>query len=341
MIDNILVSVVLPVYNCSTYIDEAVQSILHQTHKNIELLIIDDGSTDGTTEKLKAWEKCDSRICVIYKVCNSGVADSRSRGIRMARGEFIALMDADDIAFTERITKQLSYLVAHPEIDVLGGSYQILGQEKTITLPENHAAIAVGLLLDCTIANPTTMFRAARLMQMPRLYLETFAPAEDYEFFVFLMENGLKFANLPDILLRYRAHESNISKTKSDNLALARKQITTSQISKLYPNASAEFVNFLLATHYSSKFVTEEVKNKLPVYLSDLKYLKKINNRVNLYDKLIFGNFVEMTLQKTFKMMRKKYSFSRVFFIRLLFALEIIKRLFTTSLAANTASRSH
>ncbi|MFZ4427824.1 MAG: glycosyltransferase family 2 protein [Saprospiraceae bacterium] len=331
MIDNILVSVVLPVYNCSTYIDEAVQSIISQTHRNIELLIIDDSSIDGTTEKLSAWERLDNRVRSVRNETNSGEGESRSRGIRLAKGDFIAFMDGDDISFPDRIEKQLSYLIAHPEIDVLGTGCQILGQEKTITLPSDHEAIAVGFLLDSMIVNPTTMFRAVRLKQITRLYLEPFAPALDYEFFVYLLGKGFRFANLSDILLYYRIHGSNISITKYDNLLLARKQITTSQISKLYPNASAEFIDFLLATHYSSKFVTEEIKDKLPAYLSDLKYLKKINNNVNLYDKLIFGNFVEMTLQKTFKMMRKKYSLSRVFLIRLLYSLKVTKRLLIVS----------
>jgi glycosyltransferase involved in cell wall biosynthesis len=341
MIEGILVSVVLPAYNCSKYIDEAVQSILQQTHRNLELLIIDDGSTDGTTEKIRAWEKRDDRIYLICKERNSGVADSRSRGIRMAKGAFIALMDGDDISFPERIAKQLAYLISHPEIDILGSGYQILGQEKTITLPKNHAAIAVGLLLDCMIANPTTMFRAARLKEIPRLYLESFAPAEDYEFFIYLLGNGLKFANLTDILLYYRTHGSNISKTKYDNLAFARKQITTSQLSKLSPNASEGFVEFLLSTHYSTKFVTEEIKDMLPTYLSELKYLQTINNKVNLYDKAIFGDFVEMTLRKTLRMMRKKYSFSRIFVIYLLYSLKITKQRFTTSFNIKTAATSN
>ena len=114
-----LISLIMPLYNAENYVEEAIQSILDQTYSNFEMVLIDDCSTDNTMEKVTSFK--DSRIKIIYNNKNMGIAYSRNIGLEFSSGEYIALLDDDDIALPDRFEKQVMLLTENPDIDIVGG----------------------------------------------------------------------------------------------------------------------------------------------------------------------------------------------------------------------------
>ena len=209
--DDKLVSVIMPVYNASLYLQEAIDSILNQSYKNIELIIINDGSNDGgKCEKIV--HSYGARI-QYYKKKNGGVASALNVGIEKAKGVFVARMDADDIAEPLRIEKQVDFLTEHQDI-MLVGTQGVAIDKNGVKLRYSHMPldnddIKATLLFKNCIWHPTVMFR--RLIFDDGLRYEQVA-AEDYDLWTRIAAD-YQLANLPDRLLRYREHGANISQT--------------------------------------------------------------------------------------------------------------------------------
>ncbi|WJS95137.1 glycosyltransferase [Flavobacterium johnsoniae] len=205
------ITVLMPVYNCELYIKEALESILNQTFSDFELLIIDDASSDSTVSIIKNYN--DSRLRLIEKDKNSGITNSLNYGLSIARGEYIARMDGDDISFPERFEKQVAFLDANPEIILCGTNYKVIGKNENIILPECNESIKIRLLRDNCIAHPSVMMRRQKLIESSVLYDPIKESAEDYDLWVRLLAFG-KLYNLQDFLLQYRVHEMQISKKR-------------------------------------------------------------------------------------------------------------------------------
>ena len=151
------ITVIMPVYNCELYIKEAIDSILNQTFADFDFLIIDDASTDKTVSIIKEYK--DSRIQLIEKTVNTGYTISLNYGLKVAKGEYIARMDGDDISLPNRFEKQIAFLDSNPDVVLCGSNFGIIGTEKLIILPEDNEAIKLGLLKGNCIAHPSVMFR--------------------------------------------------------------------------------------------------------------------------------------------------------------------------------------
>ena len=212
-----LISVLLPVYNCELYIQEAVDSILNQTYSHFELIIIDDCSTDATVSILKTYN--DSRINLIIKPKNSGYTDSLNFGIEIAKGDYIARMDGDDISLPERFEKQVNFLENNLDVIMCGTSYRIIGSGKIIHVPENHEDIQHALLEYSAFGHPSVMMRKSTLDKLPFVYNVEKEPAEDYDLWVRLLFAG-KLHNLQEVLLEYRIHENQVSSFRSEKQKL-------------------------------------------------------------------------------------------------------------------------
>lgn len=206
-----MISVLLPVYNCGSYIFEAVQSILNQTYHNFELLIIDDCSTDDTLQIVRSFD--DARIQLITKEKNSGYTNSLNLALGLAKGKYIARMDGDDIARHDRFEKQLSFLENNIDYIVCGSNYKIIGSNQEIQLPEHYEQIKMELLETCCIAHPSVMFRKSVLIDNGLQYDHQREPAEDYALWIRLVFLG-KFYNFQEALLNYRVHDQQISQVK-------------------------------------------------------------------------------------------------------------------------------
>ncbi len=207
------ITVLLPVYNCEMYVKTAVESIVNQSYTDFELLIIDDASTDATVSIIKSID--DSRIQLIEKQVNTGYTNSLNYGLKLSKGEYVARMDGDDISYPERFTKQIAYLETHPDVVVCGTTYKIVGNDKRISLPENHEAIKLGLLWGNCIAHPSVMIRKECLDVFSIQYDSEREPAEDYDLWVRLLAIG-KLHNLQEVLLEYRLYHNQVSRKRAE-----------------------------------------------------------------------------------------------------------------------------
>ena len=218
-----LISVIMPVYNTPCeYLVEAVQSILNQTYKNFELIIIDDGSDTKTKAVLKSFN--DRRIVILTNEKNMGLVYTRNRGLEVAMGEYIACMDSDDISLPARFKKQIEFMEDNPEIGVLGTAFSLLGKrEEDIFHPENDDDIRKLIISAVSpIANSTAIMRASAIQGVK--YNENYPFCEDLAFWVQLMDKT-KFANLPEILFKYRWFGGNTSKKHTVQASLDTQKI--------------------------------------------------------------------------------------------------------------------
>ena len=220
-----LISVCLPVYNVERYVAEAVESILGQTLADFEFLILDDGSTDGSLEILRRYADRDPRIRLTSQP-NKGLVASLNELIDLARGEFIARMDGDDISSPERFRRQVNYLRAHPECVLVGSRVRLIDPEGDplcdwCTIQEHEALESTFLRAELVtvVSHPAIMMRRDAVLAIGKY--RPFEVIEDVNLFLRLSENG-RIANVPEALLKYRIHASNISKTPSYHEAINR-----------------------------------------------------------------------------------------------------------------------
>jgi hypothetical protein len=206
-----LVSVVMPCFNAGKHVAEAVASILTQTHRALELIVVDDGSTDGTAATLAAID--DPRLVILRNSGNSGIVETLNRGFAAARGEFIARMDADDVALPVRIEKQIRHLRAHPELAVVGTGVAYIDEDGRPLVsprlpPRSANVIRWRLLAGNCIHHPTVVFRRSALV-MP-IYSAASPDAEDYALWLRL-SRSVPLGNLPERLLLMRRHRASVS----------------------------------------------------------------------------------------------------------------------------------
>lgn len=206
------ISVVLPVYNGEKHLSEAIDSILAQTFSDFELIIIDDGSTDGSLRILQEYQKLDPRIRLVTRE-NRNLATTLNESLDMARGKWVARMDQDDIALPQRFDRQLEWL-EKTHADMTGSWVKFFGSwdHRTWRGYQTDAAIKIDMLFKSPFVHPSVMMRTALLRQLK--YDKKSEKAEDYDLWVRAAQAGWVMTNVPEVLLLYRQHASQIS-TKS------------------------------------------------------------------------------------------------------------------------------
>ena len=206
----------MPVYNAEPYIAQAVQSICQQTFTDFEFIIVNDGSTDGTTAILQDFARRDARIKLISRP-NTGVVGASNDALTAARGEFIARVDGDDIAMPTRLEKQLRYMRAHPECSALGSWVRMIDSDgdpvRIYQVPTDHDDIDHALFRTWAIFHPTMMTPREIIMKVGG-YREEYRTLEDLDLFLRLGEQG-RMANLPEPLVEYRQHVCSMCLTNS------------------------------------------------------------------------------------------------------------------------------
>lgn len=214
------VSVLFPVYNTEeAYLRAALESVLNQTFKDFEFLIIDDASADENVAKVIN-SYADQRIRFFRNERNLGISKTRNKLMELAQGEYLAVMDHDDVAMPERFEKQVAFLDTHLDVGVVGGQYIKLPSGKQSNKPTNDKEIKLALMRACAVLHPTSMLRKSVLEEHNICYEEEFSPAEDYALWCHL-SLYTKFHNLPDILLHYRNHVQNTYKIQNIKMAEA------------------------------------------------------------------------------------------------------------------------
>lgn len=269
------ITVILPVFNCELYIQNAVESILNQTFADFEFLIIDDASTDATLSILKKID--DSRIQLIEKQVNSGYTNSLNYGLQIAEGEYIARMDADDISYPERFARQIAYLDSHPNVVVCGTFYKIVGNNKNIIIPSSHDDIKIGLLNGNCICHPSTMIRKKVLEEHAIKYDTSKEPAEDYDMWVRLLPLG-KLHNLPERLFEYRVYNNQVSRKRAEE---QRKNDIAAKFKLL------GYLNLQWNT-MELDFLEKQFGKSAVISFQDLKIFKQIQNKLKVSNSIGF-----------------------------------------------------
>ena len=207
------IAVLLPVYNAEAFVDEAVRSILAQTFTDFELFIVDDGSTDGSLDIVRAHEARDPRITLISRP-NTGIVGALNEMADRARSPFLARMDADDVSLPERFKTQLACFESTPRAVCVGGRIDMIAESgdplMSPTPAIGNASIQQDALAGRTpISHPSAMIRR-RAFRAVGGYREDAYPAEDLDLFLRLGEVG-ELHNVPDTVLRYRMHGNSVS----------------------------------------------------------------------------------------------------------------------------------
>lgn len=204
------VSVILPVYNAERFLAEAVESILQQSYTNLELIILNDGSTDRSHTILQRYT--DPRIVYVQNKTNLGLTKTLNKGLALARGEYIARQDADDISAPTRLEKQKQFLDTHPEIHLVGNFWLNIGPHgrllSTQRLPVDSVEIREHLLVDLVITHATVMFRK-EILAVTGKYRELAGSAEDLDLWLRLAEN-FDLCNIPEFLYSVRIHGDSV-----------------------------------------------------------------------------------------------------------------------------------
>jgi len=211
-----LVSVIMPVYNAQGYVDKAINSLLAQTYKDLEIIIVDDGSTDGSFDICKEFSQKDERIKVFKNESNLGVVKTRNRLLQMAKGKYIALQDSDDISCSHRIRKQVEYLNLNHDVGMVGAQAVTIdergvkkGRWYFDTDPER---LSLRLFFHSPFLTSSVMIRKSTLGE--DLFSEKFTVAEDYDLYCRLSLKS-RVSNLSDYLVKYRIHSKGLSKKQS------------------------------------------------------------------------------------------------------------------------------
>jgi glycosyltransferase involved in cell wall biosynthesis len=207
-----LISVLLPVRDAAPYLDAALDSLARQTLGDFEIIAIDDGSADRSRDILARHAAADSRIAV-HAQAPQGLIATLNRGLALARGTYLARMDADDVAWPDRFAAQAAYLAAHPSVALVGGAVQEIdaaGRPGASRRPPTKPAAIRALLPERNcIAHPTVMARRAALVAAGG-YRAAFVAAEDYDLWLRLSEVA-DLANLPAVVLSHRLHQATVS----------------------------------------------------------------------------------------------------------------------------------
>ena len=231
-----LVSVLMPVYKTAPYLREALDSMLCQTFKDFELIVLDDCSPDNAEEILDAYD--DSRIVRYKGEKNVGLSNVLNVGIEMARGKYIARMDSDDISLPQRLQVQVDYLEKHPDVDLVSVGMRLFGAKEGTWIRElNPEKVKIEALFHSPVLHASSVWRKDTFEKQGLRFRQEMVPAEDYDLWVRAMLKGLKLVNLPEVLYKYRIHDAQAT-LQTDKTAAKSREVQMDYLQKALPSLS-------------------------------------------------------------------------------------------------------
>lgn len=211
----------MPVFNSERFVAEAIESVLGQTFGELELIVIDDGSTDRSREIVSQFARLDSRVRLVANHSNLGVGRASNRAWRVARAPYIARLDSDDVALPDRLSKQVSFLDAHPEVAVVGGALIRIDERgahgSISTFPTSERGIRATLQRHNCIAHSAALIRRSALHDIGGYRLNE---AGDFDLWLRLSERW-PLANLAEPVVLYREHREQVTRTSYERQAAA------------------------------------------------------------------------------------------------------------------------
>jgi len=286
---NPKVSVIMPVYNGERYIREAVESILRQTFTDWQLVIVNDASTDGTEKILESLK--DNRIKIIKNDRNLGSVVSRNIAFKGCLSEYIAILDADDIAEPTRLEEQVAFLDAHPDFGLVGSWTKIIDENGTqigrIAKDKTPSEqIPIKLLFHNVLAFSSVTMRKSAMPPIP--FDDENVPTEDVALYLKMLPHS-KFATLPKVLISYRAHSKGISKIYSAKKREVMDRLITAELKRLGISPSEEELK-IHRTNFG--YSGENVENFLQSREAWLEKLINQNRQAKIYPEKLFEKVV-------------------------------------------------
>ena len=234
-----VVSILMPVYKTASYLREALDNILSQTFTDFELIILNDCSPDNADEILDTYT--DSRIVRYKGEKNVGLSNILNVGLGMARGEYIARMDSDDLSMPDRLQIQLDFLEAHPDIDLVSAGMQLFGAKDEVWIREqNPEKVKIEALFHSPILHASSMWRRMRFEENGLRFRQEMVPSEDYDLWTRAMAKGLKLVNLRQVLYKYRIHQAQAT-TRTDLTAEKDRLVQQNYLQDTLPSLSVQY----------------------------------------------------------------------------------------------------
>ncbi len=320
------VTVFIPVYNREEYIGEAIESILAQTFSDFEILLLDDGSTDSSVEKIHSYT--DPRIRLVCNEENLGIPKTRNKGVEHARGEYIAMLDSDDRAFPDRLEKQVAFLDTHQEYAQIGSWCRMMDSDGRIlkkvkrqpTLPND---IHAQFLFRCAMSNRSIMARTTILREYG--YRNDFPRCQDYELHVRLAKK-YKLGNIPECLVYGRIHPQQITGQTPVLGDTKKQEIISRQLRELDVTFSLEDLDphLLLSRMRKANFVPDA--DYLEWAREWLERLQEANSQTHRYPEPEFSHALSQKWLQSCWVARKNMG------------LEIAKYFFSSALSKHVLS---
>ena len=279
------ISVLMPVYKTNEkFLREAIESILKQTFDDFEFLILDDCPEDSREKVVKSYK--DKRIKYYKNEKNLGITPTRNKLIDLAKGEYLAIMDHDDIRLPESFSEEVKVLDNHPNIGVVGSAIHKIVKNKDVFLPEYDEDIKVALMAKCAVTHPSSMVRRSLLVDNHIYYEEHYSPAEDYRLWSRLIDYT-DFYNIPKVLFCYRDWRNNTTHIQDDKMNKAGAEISAENMVK-YPvlerrfSLSAKHIDFVRLFGFIPflKIVTQGNRRKTYLFNSILLYTAKKSTKL-------------------------------------------------------------
>lgn len=221
------VSVITPAYNVEKYVAESIESILNQTYRNFEFIIVDDCSTDRTWSIICDYAKKDGRIVPVKNEKNLGISGNRNKGIALAKGEYVAWQDADDISVSSRLEKQVEFLNNNPRVGIVGGFLEFFNEKNGVIgirkYDKTDRDARRNIFFFSPVAQPAAMIRKKLLDEVGE-YNHKYSSAEDIDM-SFRLGEKCEFANLQEVLLKYREHPASTTFMRLKKIELATLEI--------------------------------------------------------------------------------------------------------------------
>ena len=279
------VTVLMPTYNVALWVEEAIQSVLNQTYRDFELLVVDDASTDDTLDRVRAID--DPRIRIAAFPNNVGLADNLNRGLDIINTELVARMDGDDIAEPDWLETGINVLDTHPEVGICSFGFQFFGAKTSIVrFPEHHEDSKAQMLFGCTVIVP--VFRRAVMTDNHLRYSTEAFPAEDY----MMWANAYRVTqvyNVQRTLFYYRTHPTQISTSRREAQIVKSNEVRLKMLEWLNPSFSDEKKQYFLDVFVPCKIESKE----------DIAKLKRFAQL--LISRNTRGNYTNEALQHKFK----------------------------------------
>lgn len=306
MADTPILSVLMPVFNSEQFVAEAIESILNQTFKDFEFLILDDASTDKSLEIIKDFEKRDSRIKIYQNDKNLGVVASRNKLINLSKGKYIAWLDSDDVAIETRLKKQVNFLEAHPEIGMTG-AYPIIIDENGKKIRKwwfetDPQKLKIELFFHSPFLSSSVMIRKSCLPQ--NFYDSKFAVAEDFDLYSKISENS-DVANISEILVKYRINSKGLSKSNFEKMERLSVKVIEEHAERLGVKLDENTIKNMRKAKTSLQITWEEVA-EIEKSLTLLKKLLLAKNdfKKNAVDEVIQKYWFETCRKSTYNGLR-------------------------------------